>query len=124
MDTKNLSTRYMSTWCPGCPNFFILESTKRAIASLISQGYKHENFSMTTGIGCHAKIFDYINISGIYGLHGRVIPTCLGITLGNPNLTVLGFALSSFGISIFKMPFSYVALAFWPSTEAGKATER
>ena len=89
---QNLSTKFLSTWCPGCPNHFILESAKRAIASLISQGYKHENFSMTTGIGCHAKIFDYLNISGIYGLHGRVLPPCLGMTLGNPNLTVLGFA--------------------------------
>ncbi|GAH93126.1 unnamed protein product, partial [marine sediment metagenome] len=23
------------------------------------------------GIGCHAKIFDYLNLSGLYGLHGR-----------------------------------------------------
>ena len=89
---QNLGTKEVNTWCPGCPNHFILESAKRAIANLISQGYKHENFSMTTGIGCHAKIFDYLNISGIYGLHGRVLPTCLGMTLGNPNLTVLGFA--------------------------------
>jgi len=89
---NNLATRNENTWCPGCPNHMILESAKRAIASLISKGYKHENFSMTTGIGCHAKIFDYINISGIYGLHGRVIPTCLGMKLGNPNLHVIGFA--------------------------------
>jgi len=88
----NLGTKNENTWCPGCPNFMILESAKRAIASLISKGYKQEDFSMTTGIGCHAKIYDYINISGIYGLHGRVIPTCLGMTLGNPNLHVIGFA--------------------------------
>jgi 2-oxoglutarate/2-oxoacid ferredoxin oxidoreductase subunit beta len=90
---QKLNTKEENTWCPGCPNFFILESAKQAIAKLIASGkYKHEDFSMTTGIGCHAKIYDYINISGIYGLHGRVIPTCLGMTLGNPNLTVLGFA--------------------------------
>ncbi len=89
---QNLGTTNMNTWCPGCQNFLILEAAKQTIAKLISQGYKHENFAMATGIGCHAKIFDYINISGIYGLHGRVIPTCLGMKLGNPNLTVLGFA--------------------------------
>jgi len=90
---QKLNTKEENTWCPGCPNFFILESAKQAIANLIASGkYKHEDFSMTTGIGCHAKIYDYINISGIYGLHGRVLPTCLGMTLGNPNLTVLGFA--------------------------------
>jgi len=89
---NNLGTKNENTWCPGCPNHFILESVKRAIAKLISEGYKHENFAMTTGIGCHAKIFDYININGIYGLHGRVIPTALGLKLGNPNLSVIGFA--------------------------------
>jgi 2-oxoglutarate ferredoxin oxidoreductase subunit beta len=92
-EIKNkLGMKNENTWCPGCPNYMILESAKRVIAKLITQGYKHENFTMATGIGCHAKIFDYINISGIYGLHGRVIPTMLGMKLGNPNLTVLGFA--------------------------------
>jgi 2-oxoglutarate ferredoxin oxidoreductase subunit beta len=47
---------------------------------------------MAVGIGCHAKIFDYLDISGVYGLHGRTIPTAIGIKLGNPNLTVLAFA--------------------------------
>lgn len=88
----NLGTKEVITWCPGCPNHMILESVKRAIAKLISEGEKHENFAMATGIGCHPKIFDYINISGFYGLHGRVLPTCLGMKLGNPNLKVLGFA--------------------------------
>ena len=89
---NNLSTTNVNTWCPGCPNFMILEAVKKAISKLIQEGIKQENFSMVTGIGCHAKIFDYINLSGIYGLHGRVIPTALGIKLGNPNLNVLGFA--------------------------------
>ena len=87
-----ISTKNENTWCPGCPNFMILESAKGAIAKLIDGGRRQEDFAMVTGIGCHAKIFDYLNISGIYGLHGRVIPTALGITLGNPNLTVIGFA--------------------------------
>jgi len=86
-----LGTKYENTWCPGCPNFFILESVKRATAKLIAEGHKHENFAITTDIGCHAKIFDYLNFSGIYGLHGRALVTGLGITLGNPNLKVLSF---------------------------------
>ncbi len=87
-----ISTDNEITWCPGCTNFMILAAVKKALARLIKQGYKHENFAMATGIGCHPKIFDYLNISGIYGLHGRVLPTCLGMKLGNPNLYVLGFA--------------------------------
>jgi 2-oxoglutarate/2-oxoacid ferredoxin oxidoreductase subunit beta len=90
---QKLSTKNEITWCPGCPNHMTLEAVKQTIAKLIDEKYaKHEDFAMVTGIGCHPKIFDYINISGIYGLHGRVLPTALGMKLGNPNLVVLGFA--------------------------------
>jgi len=88
----SLRTIKHSTWCPGCPNHMILEASRRAILSLIKQGYKKENFAMSAGVGCHGKIFDYLNISGIYGLHGRPIPTAIGIKLGNPNLNVIAFA--------------------------------
>jgi len=87
--TTNLNTKQTITWCPGCPNFMILESVKKAFANL---GINNKDIAIVTGIGCHAKIFDYINVCGFYGLHGRVIPTCLGIKLGNPNMTVVGFA--------------------------------
>tara|TARA_Y100000310_G_C20674071_1_gene811895 strand:- start:1792 stop:2571 length:780 start_codon:yes stop_codon:yes gene_type:complete len=83
----NLKTKNTITWCPGCPNFMILESAKKALSK-----FNQEELAIVTGIGCHAKIFDYLNVSGIYGLHGRVIPTALGITLGNPKLKVIGFA--------------------------------
>ena len=94
MTTKqNLLTQNPITWCPGCSNFMILESVKKTLAKLIDEDkIKQEDFAMVTGIGCHAKMFDYLNISGIYSLHGRVLPTMLGITLGNPKLKVIGFA--------------------------------
>lgn len=92
-DTKDkLKTKEEITWCPGCPNFLILESVKQALAKIIDSGrYKQEEFVMTTDIGCNSKIFDYLNLSGIYGLHGRALPTAEGITLGNPKLKVLTF---------------------------------
>ena len=92
MTTEKIATTNENTWCPGCHNFFILEAAKRVLKKLIDEGTPKENIAMATGIGCHAKMFDYLNISGIYGLHGRVIPTCLGMALGNPNLKVIGFA--------------------------------
>lgn len=89
---KKLNTDYKITWCPGCPNFRILESAKIALTNLSKQGYDQKNFAMACGIGCHGKIFDYLNISGFYGLHGRTIPTAIGLKLGNPNLNVIAFA--------------------------------
>ncbi|MEM0465645.1 MAG: thiamine pyrophosphate-dependent enzyme [Candidatus Pacearchaeota archaeon] len=89
---KDFSTSNEITWCPGCPNFATLSVMKKVLTKLSNEGYKKENFTMATGIGCMQKIFDYLNISGIYGLHGRVLPLCLGIKIGNPNLNVIGFA--------------------------------
>ena len=89
---EKLNTKNEITWCPGCPNFMTLETVKTVLAKLIDEGTKQESIVMATGIGCHPKIFDYLNIGGIYGLHGRVLPTALGMKIGNPHLTVLGFA--------------------------------
>lgn len=80
------------TWCPGCFNFQILTGFKNYIEKELKKGAKKENFAMVTGIGCHAKIYDYINLNGINTLHGRVLPTCLGMKVGNPNLRIFGFS--------------------------------
>jgi len=84
---NNILTSTKSTWCPGCNNFQILTGVKKVIEK---RGAK--NFAIATGIGCHAKIFDYLNLNGINTLHGRVLPTCLGMKIGNPNLNVIGFS--------------------------------
>jgi len=82
-----IETSSKITWCLGCFNFQILDGIKKALKS------KDLNeFAIAAGIGCHAKIFDYLNINGINTLHGRVLPACLGMKIGNPNLNVLGFA--------------------------------
>jgi len=80
MNKNNLNTNYKITWCPGCPNHMILESVKKAI---VNSKFKQTDFCMTTDIGCNAKIYDYLNISGIYCLHGRSVATGVGIKLGN-----------------------------------------
>ena len=83
MKKQDLSTKQTNTWCPGCPNNMILESVKKAVAA---SGFKQTDFAITTDIGCNSKIYDYLNLSGIYGLHGRSVVTGLGIKLGNPKL--------------------------------------
>jgi 2-oxoglutarate ferredoxin oxidoreductase subunit beta len=87
MNPENLKTKEEITWCPGCANFGILKAFQEAILELDSA----KNTAIVTGIGCHAKIYDYLNLKGFYGLHGRVLPIALGIKLGNPDLTVVGF---------------------------------
>jgi 2-oxoglutarate ferredoxin oxidoreductase subunit beta len=93
MKTYNsLSTKEPITWCPGCPNFMILESVKRAIGELVDKNkFKKGDLCFICDIGCNSKIYDYLNISGIYGLHGRALATAEGVHLGNKKLKVLAF---------------------------------
>ncbi len=89
----NLNTPTIPNWCPGCFNFQILAGVKDVILEQIKKGKKKlGDFAIVSGIGCHAKIFDYVNLNGINTLHGRVLPTCLGMKIGNPNLDVIGFS--------------------------------
>lgn len=81
-----LDTGVPSTWCPGCYNFAILAGVKKFLEK------QKEGWAIASGIGCHGKIFDYLNLPGLNSLHGRVIPACLGMKIGNPNLKVLGFS--------------------------------
>jgi 2-oxoglutarate/2-oxoacid ferredoxin oxidoreductase subunit beta len=88
----DLKTDAEITWCPGCGNFGIFTAIRNAIPLLEQKGIKSENIIMTAGIGCHAKIFDYLNLSGIYGLHGRNSSNAEGIKIANPELNVITFS--------------------------------
>ena len=87
-----LITGAKNTWCPGCGNFAILNSIKAVLGELIDGGFPREKIVIVSGIGCHAKIADYINVNSFYALHGRVVPVCEAIKLANPELKVIGFA--------------------------------
>jgi 2-oxoglutarate/2-oxoacid ferredoxin oxidoreductase subunit beta len=89
---KELGTYAQNTWCPGCGNFGILASIKKALTDLEDDGLDLNKVAIVSGIGCHAKIVDYINVNTFYSIHGRVPPPMTGIKLANPELTVIGHA--------------------------------
>lgn len=93
MTPQDLDTKEVKTWCPGCPNNGILQAIKGALAELVNDNkLQIKDVAVVTGVGCHAKIYDYINVNAFYGLHGRTLPTCLGLRLSNPELKIIGFA--------------------------------
>ncbi|MFW9831306.1 MAG: thiamine pyrophosphate-dependent enzyme, partial [Candidatus Thorarchaeota archaeon] len=87
--SQNIKTQEPNTWCPGCGNFGVLRALQSAIVDL---GIPREQIMLVTGIGCHGKIFNYINVNGFHGIHGRVLPVMTGIKLANHDLTVIGHA--------------------------------
>ena len=88
----NIATKTKPTWCPGCFNFQILAGVKKVLEEKIKSEKDRQKYAIVSGIGCHAKIFDYLNLNGINTLHGRVLPTCLGMKIARPDLTVIGFS--------------------------------
>lgn len=89
MTGRNLITDVQNTWCPGCGNFTIQHTLKTLLAEWEKEGRSLDNIVLVTGIGCHAKIADYLGINSFYSLHGRTIPVATGIKLANPDLTVI-----------------------------------
>jgi 2-oxoglutarate ferredoxin oxidoreductase subunit beta len=96
---EDLKTYAEITWCPGCGNFGIFTAIRNAILLFEQKGIKRKNIIMTAGIGCHAKIFDYLNLSGIYGLHGRNCSNSEGIKIANPDLKVINFSGDANGLA-------------------------
>lgn len=92
MKERSLITDAQNTWCPGCGNFIIQFALRDVINRRISEGKSLDSVVLVTGIGCHAKIADYMNINSFYSIHGRTIPVATGIKLANPDLTVIACA--------------------------------
>ena len=90
--SDDLTTYEENTWCTGCGNFGIFTAIKNAIRMLEEKNIERNRIVITAGIGCHAKIFDYLDISGVYSIHGRAIATAQGMKLANPELYVIVFS--------------------------------
>ena len=86
-----MDTYAEKTWCTGCGNFGILTALKKAINYLGEMGIAKESIFITSGIGQHGKMSDYINMSSFYSLHGRSMATAQGIKVAKPELKVIDF---------------------------------
>jgi 2-oxoglutarate ferredoxin oxidoreductase subunit beta len=89
MSAPRLTTYAKNTWCSGCGNFAVLNAIRPVFSSLIAAGTPPEDIVLVSDIGCNSKIMDYIGVNSFDSLHGRSIPTAIGIKLANPDLTVV-----------------------------------
>ena len=75
-------------WCPGCGDFAILASIKKALVEL--EVAPHQAV-LVSGVGCFAKLPYWARTYGFVGLHGRGLPVAQGIKMANPQLKVIAF---------------------------------
>ena len=76
-------------WCPGCGNFAILGTLKKA---LVEMAIEPHQFAIVSGIGQGAKLPHYLPCNLFNGLHGRSLPVATGLKLVNHHLIVLAVA--------------------------------
>jgi 2-oxoglutarate ferredoxin oxidoreductase subunit beta len=89
MTERQLITDAKNTWCPGCGNFSLEYALRDVFHELEKEGTPLEKIVLVTGIGCHAKMADYLEVNSFYAIHGRTIPVATGIKIARPDLTVV-----------------------------------
>ena len=97
---KDFNTDEISTWCPGCGDFGILNGVKRALAEL---NIAPHQVMFTSGIGCGSKLPHYLWANEFNSLHGRPVPVATGIRLAASNkFTVISVSGDgdSYGIGV------------------------
>ena len=94
---KDYKTDEKSWWCPGCGDFGVLAALQKALVEL---NIAPHEVAIVAGIGCSGKIGNYINSYNFHVVHGRTLPTAMGVKLANRRLTVLAVGGDGDGFAI------------------------
>ncbi|MCC7478729.1 2-oxoacid:ferredoxin oxidoreductase subunit beta [bacterium] len=73
-------------WCPGCGDFYVLDSLADALVEL---RLPRHMVSLVSGIGCSSRIPGYMSTYGFNSIHGRALPIASGLKLARPEITVV-----------------------------------
>ncbi|MFC1795655.1 thiamine pyrophosphate-dependent enzyme [Pseudomonadota bacterium] len=73
-------------WCAGCGHFGVQGAILHAMKQV---GVELHETLVLAGIGCSGTVQNNIGAYGYHSMHGRVLPTAIGASLANPDLTVI-----------------------------------
>lgn len=86
---KRKFSGHTPTWCPGCGDWAIGGAIKEALAN---QDLDPSGVGVVFGIGCSGNMNDFLNAYAYHALHGRAIPTAVGLKLANHSMPTLVIA--------------------------------
>jgi 2-oxoglutarate ferredoxin oxidoreductase subunit beta len=86
---KDYAPAMATQWCPGCGNFGILTSMRRALVAL---GLEPHQVLMVSGIGQAGKFPHYLQCHVLNELHGRPVPAAQAAKIANHDLTVIAIS--------------------------------
>jgi len=84
-------------WCAGCGDYGVLQALENGLRQL---GIPAHEALVVAGIGCSGSLQNNLSCYGYHTLHGRVLPSCTGAKLANPELTVIGVGGDGDGYAI------------------------
>ncbi len=104
--TADYKAQVKPIWCPGCGDFAVLNALYQALSTL---DLDPKNVAIVSGIGCSGRLPIFVNSYGFHGVHGRVLPTAMGVKIGNPKLTVIAVGGDGDGLAIGGGHFPHAA---------------
>jgi 2-oxoglutarate ferredoxin oxidoreductase subunit beta len=84
-------------WCAGCGHFGVKNALQHALQAA---GVDLHETIVLAGIGCSGTVQNNMGAYGYHSMHGRVVPTAIGASLANPDLTVIASAGDGDGYAI------------------------
>src|SRR3954451_19236233 len=103
---KDFKSDLKPIWCPGCGDFGVLAAAYRAFAEL---DLDPDKTVIVSGIGCSSRFPGFVTTYGFHGVHGRALPTAMGVKLANPDLDVIAVGGDGEGFAIGGGHFTHAA---------------
>jgi 2-oxoglutarate ferredoxin oxidoreductase subunit beta len=94
---KDYRSDQKPTWCPGCGDFAVLNALYKAMAT---RNLDPKDVVVVSGIGCSSRLPEFVATYGLHVVHGRALPTAMGVKTANPELTVIAVGGDGDGFAI------------------------
>lgn len=94
---KDYRSEVKPTWCPGCGDFAVLNALYKAMST---KNLDPKDVVIVSGIGCSGRLPEFVSTYGLHVVHGRALPTAMGVKTANPDLTVIAVGGDGDGFAI------------------------
>lgn len=81
LTVKDFKSDLRPVWCPGCGDYGVLNPFLQA---MVHCGMEPKNTVIVSGIGCSGRLPYFCSTYGFHGVHGRALPTALGMKAASP----------------------------------------